>query len=150
MVTEYPKATFVKVPLLFRMLRLTDLKVYQKISLKDLSQVLYIDFIASIWNKDFQIFIHSLLLYVCAARFIHLLGRRSKVECYALPGSAWVLIGNTVEKAGPAGLQPSVAWKPSLEEKAFYKDSVFWGDTTENKLYSWEVLTSVSFLSGLQ
>lgn len=53
------------------MLRLTDIKIYQQINLKDLYQVMYLDFIVSIWKKNSQIFIHILLFCGCAIRFIH-------------------------------------------------------------------------------
>lgn len=69
---------------------MTDLKIHQKINLKDLYQVLYIDFIVSGWKKNIcnVIFIHSLVLYDCAVSFIALLGKRPQVECYMLLRSA--------------------------------------------------------------
>lgn len=85
----------------------------------------------ALWLRSY---IHSLVGQKFTSRMIHV-------------AKIWVFTCNTMKKTGPEGLQSNVGWKISLEEKAFYKDSIFWGDT-KNKLYSWEVLTNVCILSG--
>lgn len=122
--------------------------------MNNLSRILYLDFIESIYNKDFYTFIQQWVLYICAARFIHNAVKSSQkwnvshVSHTALPQSAHI------------SEECSTEYRPSRAPAKFYlkvfsrlkyiryRFPILRRSSREETLFV-EVLTSVSFLSRL-